>query len=336
MERCPYCLEPLPENGECSCGYFEKSQGKFDEALHPGTVVGACYLIGGVLGQGGFGITYKGYDLNLEKIVAIKEFFPSGMVARASYISSFVPKSSASQVIPISSKSSNVYEKSLKSFHKEAQLLAQLNSMTNVVHVYRIFQENNTAYYVMDFVKGKSLSQIYQQKGKFTEEELIPLLNPILDVLEKIHNKGILHRDIAPDNILIDDNGDPVLLDFGAAKAENDLNIGGTSSLVVEKKGFTAIEQISGMATNRSDIYSLGATYYFLLSGVRPPESYVRAQKDTLEPLTNYGVSQKTSDAVMKALAFNQEDRWESVSAFREALNKTALSFFHSGTFPWS
>ena len=335
MERCPYCFKPLPENGKCDCHYTESENSRIVEALEPGTVLGACYQIGAVLGKGGFGITYKGFDLNLEKEVAIKEFYPSGMVARASIISQFgeISGPNASRVIPLNSKDADVYNKSLDMFFKEARVLAKLSKLSNVVHIYQIFRENNTAYFVMDYVRGKSLSRVMRERGAgggFPEEELISLLDPVLGALEKVHAQGILHRDIAPDNIVIDEDGNPVLLDFGAAKVEktaadgSEVEASTMSSVVVEKKGFTPIEQIGGHATVRSDIYALGATYYYLLTGKIPPESYMRAAKDNTVPLTEYGVSQPVSDAVMKAFAFREQERWQNVADFRSAL-KAAL-----------
>ena len=331
MNRCPYCFKPLPENGNCDCCYPESENAKIEDALKPGTIIGVCYMIGGVLGQGGFGITYKGFDLNLEKEVAIKEFYPRGLVTRAGVLSEYsnISATKTSRVVALNSKSADVYNKSLNMFLKEAKILARLSKYSNVVHVYQYFTENNTAYFVMDYVKGKSLNQILKQNGRaFTENELLPLMDPILNVLEKVHAEEILHRDIAPDNIIIDEEGKPILLDFGAAKANlagnntDGVEASTMSSVIVEKKGFTALEQIDGRATIRSDIYSLGATYYYLLTKKVLPASYLRAANDSVHPLTEYGISQPVSNAVMKAISVAEQDRWNSVSEFHNALNE--------------
>lgn len=324
MKRCPYCFKPLSKNGICDCHYDDNPD---PQVLKPGSIVGACYQIGGVMGQGGFGITYHGFDLDLEKDVAIKEFFPSGMVTRAKCINDRRNYSEISQskVITLDSNS-EIYAKSLDMFYKEAKALAKLSKISNIVHVHRIFQENNTAYIVMDFVRGKSLLQLLSEKGKFSESELLPLLDPILTALENVHKEGILHRDIAPDNIIIDEDGQPILLDFGASKTDYTQGAadksGPKSSLLVMKKGYTPIEQIHGSATIASDIYALGATYYHLLSGKVPPHSYDRITKDKIVPLTQFGVSENTNDVLMKALAMNAKDRWQSTAAFQTALNK--------------
>ena len=354
IKRCPYCFKPLPENGVCDCHYLESDNAHIEFALRPGTVVGEDYIIGGVLGQGGFGITYIGYDIKLEKIVAIKEFFPKELVTRQEQISADGQRIYTNSVQTLTTKKTETYHKARKMFYREAQSLAKLSKYENIVHVYRTFEENETVYFVMDYVDGKSLSQILKEKGRFSESELIPMLDPVLLAMEKVHEEGLLHRDIAPDNIIINEIGQPILLDFGAAKIEtndkttsqpgkktpgsngapsepnsegypNNVPESTGSSLVVEKKGYTPIEQIGGQATKRSDIYALGATYYHLLSGQVPPESYLRRsdkKKDPIVPLTEFGISKQTSNAVMKALAFDEENRWESVADFQEALPK--------------
>ncbi|MBR6090152.1 MAG: serine/threonine protein kinase, partial [Anaerolineaceae bacterium] len=328
MNRCPYCFKPLPEYGVCSCHYEENQYFTNREVLHPGSIVGASYQIGMVLGQGGFGITYHGFDLDLEKEVAIKEFYPKGLVARLGAISYPVSKtaSNVSQVVAVSSDNNDYYQKSLKSFYKEAKALANMSHISNVAHVYRIFRENDTAYMVMDFIEGKSLRQMLLEKNRpFSENELLPLLDPVLDALQKVHEMGIVHRDIAPDNIVINSNGEPVLLDFGASKLEHMQNSDddhqASSSLIVQKKGYSPVEQLSGESDLRSDIYALGATYYTLLAGRVPQESIKRAMRDDVRPLSEYGISPAVSNAVTKAMAVNIDDRWNSVAEFRRALS---------------
>ena len=322
MERCPYCFKILPKNGICSCRYEESENARIEDALKPGTIVGACYQIGGVLGKGGFGITYKGYDLNLEKEVAIKEFFPEGLVTRAVRLNENDPlrRMNASRVLPLNTKSSETYQKSLDLFYREAKALARLSKLSNVVHVYHCFPENDTAYIVMDYVNGESLLTILGEKGRFSESELIPLLDPVLDALQKVHAAGILHRDIAPDNIVLNDEGQAVLLDFGAARVDP----GSGSSLVIGKKGYSPVEQMGGGPQDvRSDIYALGATYYHLLTGKIPQESYMRALDDRVDPLNELipNISPQTDHAVMKAMAVKPELRWKNVSDFKAALH---------------
>ncbi len=320
-DLCPYCFRELPPDGKCSCAYESSSNFRIKEALRPGMIVGACYQIGGVLGRGGFAITYLGYDLDLEKVVAIKEFFPEGMVARnlgADDISERREKTC--DILVASPKKEEVYRKSLDLFYREARALGRLGDLPNVVHVYRIFRENNTAYIVMDYVEGKPLKTIIREMGRIPEDKLLPLLDPVLTALQKVHEAGILHRDVAPDNILIDKNGRPVLLDFGAARIDSESH----SSLIIGKKGFSSPEQIGGgLQDARSDIYALGTTYYYALSGIKPQDSVMRAINDDVVPLKEVipEISERLSVAVMKAMAVKPDDRWPDVRSFQTALN---------------
>ncbi len=331
---CPYCFRKLPEGSKCGCGYEESNNYRSKEALRPGMIVGACYQIGGVLGRGGFAITYRGYDLDLEKVVAIKEFFPEGMIVRNAGEEKNSERGNKTCEILISSpKNADVYRKSLELFYREAKALGRLGNLPNVVHVYRIFRENNTAYIVMDYVEGKPLKTIIRERGRIPENLLLPLLDPVLTALQKVHEAGILHRDIAPDNIIIDENGQPVLLDFGAAR----LDSGSQNSLVIGKKGFSSPEQIGGgLQDERSDIYSLGTTYYYALSGVKAQDSVMRAIEDQVVPLKDLvpGISERVSDAVMKAIAVKPDDRWPNVQAFQKALSSNRDLNDYDGSAP--
>lgn len=321
MNLCPYCFRQLYPGEKCGCGYELSSQFRIKEALRPGMIVGACYQIGGVLGRGGFAITYRGYDLDLEKVVAVKEFFPEGMVVRNPGGEGGSGRGSKTcEILASGPKNADVYRKSLNLFYREARALGRLGNLPNVVHVYRIFRENNTAYIVMDYVEGKPLRTIIRERSRIPEEELLPLLDPILSALQKVHEAGILHRDIAPDNIIIDEKGQPVLLDFGAARIDS----GSQSSLVIGKKSFSSPEQIGGgLQDERSDVYSLGTTYYFALSGVKPQDAVMRAIEDQVVPLKDLipDVSERVSDAVMTAMAVKPDERWTNVRAFQTALS---------------
>lgn len=319
MKNCPYCFKPIPENGVCDCHYENSSNARIEDALRPGTIVGACYLIGAVLGKGGFGITYRAYDLNMQKVVAIKEFFPEGMVTRAGLVNNSVSDSRwLSEVITLTERSRSVYQKSLELFYREAVALGKLGKLPNVVHAHHIFRENGTAYIVMDFVEGQPLKSMIDERGKIPENELLPLLDPILTVLEKVHDAGIMHRDIAPDNIMIE-NGEPVLVDFGAARVED----GRSSSLLIGKRGYSSPEQMAGgVLDRRSDIYSMGATFYKALTGITPQDSTLRALADEVIPPRDLdrSISQRVSNAVMKAMAVKPAERFANEAEFQNAL----------------
>ena len=188
MERCPYCFKQIAEGERCSCGYELSDNANIEEALRPGTIIGACYQIGAVLGKGGFGITYRGYDLNMQKIVAIKEFFPDGLVFRNGQVTGIAPvrSNTYNEVRTVSGSKSNVFQKSLDLFYREAVALGKLSKLPNVVHAYHVFRENNTAYIVMEFVEGRSLKTILRERTRIPEDELLDLLDPILSVLENL------------------------------------------------------------------------------------------------------------------------------------------------------
>ncbi len=320
MERCPYCFNLIPENGRCDCDYEHSENARIEDALRPGTILDAKYQVGAVLGKGGFGITYRGYDLDMDMVVAIKEFFPDGLVTRGSLVS--YQGISHSEVITLTEKNERVYNKSLDLFYREAKALGKLNNLPNVVHAHSIFRENGTAYIVMDFVAGESLKSLIKRRGRIPEGELLPLLDPILIALGKVHEMGILHRDIAPDNIMIE-NGHPVLIDFGAVRIDE----GHTSSLVIGKMGYSSPEQMGGGDIDqKSDIYSIGATYYKALSGLTPQNSTLRNVKDQVELLKDAvpEISRHVSGAVMKAMALDPDERWHNTEEFRFALNGTS------------
>ncbi|MBR6088646.1 MAG: serine/threonine protein kinase [Anaerolineaceae bacterium] len=231
-------------------------------------------------------------------------------------------ESRSNAVVPVNTEGNNNYKKSLDLFYREAQALGKLEKQPNVVHAYHVFRDNDTAYIVMEYLEGRSLKSIINERGRIPEEELLPLLEPVLKALDKVHSEGILHRDIAPDNIMVTSDG-PVLVDFGAARLEDSRK----SSLLIGKKGYSSPEQMAGGYQDaRSDIYAMGATFYKALSGVTPQDSAMRGLvKDDLVPLDVLvpGISRRTGSAVAKAMALSLDERWHSAAEFRAALGFT-------------
>ena len=309
---CPFCFESMKTSGSCPhCGHRvgEPSQGI--QQLPVGWILDGKYRIGMTLGQGGFGITYLAYDLNLQQKVAIKEYFPSGLVARNSQI-----------VTPFTQSGQSLYLKGVDSFYREAQLLARFQNHPNNVHIHNFFRENNTAYFVMEYVKGKSLSTYLDERGgKLSFDETISLLCPIMNALDELHQSGILHRDIAPDNINLTENGTVKLLDFGAAK--NELNQHTHSSAAILKPGYAPLEQysVTGNQGPWTDVYAMGAVVYRCLSGMMPPDSPDRITGR--EPISSSGVkvSNQVETAVAKALSLSIPDRWQHMFDFKNALS---------------
>ena len=281
IRRCMKCMHALAA-GETFCSECGRPYGSVETepfALKPGTILDGKYLVGEMLGQGGFGITYIGFDLLLEQKVAIKEYYPmsTGMVSREN--STTVVWSSA-----VMQKSG--MEKGFDSFLKEARKMAKLRSIPSVVGVNSVFIQNETAYIVMDFIEGETLLKKLQREGPMDYGTCISLMTPIMQALAEVHKHGIIHRDISPDNIMVQSDGKLILLDLGAAK---DLDIQGKdgnvqSSQMVAKHGFSPVEQYgqAGKIGPWTDVYAMAATIYYCCTGVLPPSATDRMIEDTL------------------------------------------------------
>ena len=262
-----------------ACGRAYGSAKAEPFALKPGTILEGKYLVGEMLGQGGFGITYIGFDLLLEQKVAIKEYYPmsTGMVSRDGH--STVVWSSA-----MMGKTGT--QKGFDSFLKEARKMAKLRSIPSVVGVNSVFIQNETAYIVMDFIEGETLLKKLQREGPMDFATCVSLMIPIMQALSEVHKHGIIHRDISPDNIMVQPDGTLILLDLGAAK---DLDIQGKdgnmqSSQMVAKQGFSPIEQYweNGNVGPWTDVYAMAATIYYCCTGVLPPSAVGRVMEDSL------------------------------------------------------
>ena len=262
---------------ECGRPYGSVKAESF--ALKPGTILDGKYLVGEMLGQGGFGITYIGFDLLLEQKIAIKEYFPmsTGMVSREG-------RSTVVWSDAVMQKSG--VEKGFDSFLKEARKMAKLRSIPSVVGVNSVFIQNETAYIVMDFIEGETLLKKLQREGPMDYGTCVTLMTPIMQALSEVHKHGIIHRDISPDNIMVQSDGKLILLDLGAAK---DLDIQGKdgnvqSSQMVAKHGFSPVEQYgqAGKIGPWTDVYAMAATIYYCCTGVLPPSATDRTIDDTL------------------------------------------------------
>ncbi len=265
-----------------------------------------------VLGSGGFGITYLGYDHHLDKAVAIKEYLPNDLAVRADNHS----------VLPKSSQDKADYEWGLARFLNEAQTLARFDHR-HIIKVYRFFRAHGTGYIVMEYAEGETLSEVLQRKGTLTETELQALLFPILDGLAVVHEADVLHRDIKPGNIVIRDDGSPVLIDFGSARQA----VAGKSRSVtaIVTPGYAPIEQYSakGHQGAWTDIYALGAVCYRCLTGEPPDDATERLRDDPLVPAAqrcNGKVSTELLEAIDRALRVEEGERPQSVAAWRTML----------------
>ena len=274
------------------------------------------YEVREILGQGGFGITYLAYDSNLDKTVAIKEYLPIELAVRER----------DSSVHPITEDRGKSYQWGLDRFIKEARTLAKF-AHPNIVRVYSVFEENNTAYMVMEYEHGETLQAILSRRKTLEEAELLSILVPILGGLALVHQAGFIHRDIKPANIFIRTDGSPVLIDFGSARQALGEQTKTLTSLV--SPGYAPFEQYYSKGENQgpwTDIYGLGATLYRAISGVAPMDAVDRSKalvegsRDLFVPAVEIGkgkYSTRFLKAIDHALRFKPAERPQSLSAWK-------------------
>lgn len=280
----------------------------------------ADFEITGILGEGGFGIVYVAFDHSLQRTVAIKEYMPGTLAGRAADASVSVR----------AERHKATFDAGLKSFINEARLLAQFDH-PSLVKVYRFWEQNKTAYMAMRYYDGKTLKDIVKTRPEMvTEAWLKFIFKQILEALDTLYKAKILHRDVSPDNIIVQKNGDAVLLDFGSARQIiGDMTQGLT---VILKPGYAPVEQYADDASLRqgpwTDIYALAAVMYFAIIKTPPPTSVARIVKDSLVPLhggEHSGFSEKFLQAIDSGLAIQPEDRPQTMDEFRRMLGISAF-----------
>ena len=332
------------------CGFSESEYKQNPRCLPLNTILAGKYLVGKVLGEGGFGITYMGYDLNMETRIAIKEYFPVELVSRDTTRRTMgeggaVSGTSASgggsdRVISLSGEKSKTYQQGLKKYVDEARNISRFSGIPGIVSVKDFFYENDTAYIVMEYIEGVSLKEYLKQKGgKVSEEEALAVMRPMLEALEKVHEAGIVHRDISPDNIMLtfaeQENAEqppasntvshvpsastPVsavstaapaiiygnisavkLIDFGAARMTSKSDQ--KSLTIILKHGYAPEEQYRshGEQGPWTDVYALCAVFYRMITGKVPEPAMDRLFSDALKRPEELGT--KVSPAVSEAI----------------------------------
>ncbi len=312
---CYSCFQEKNEEGPCShCGYDPKQdQGKYDHALPHGTVLAGMYVIGRVLGQGGFGITYGAQEYKSGKLLAVKEFYPDTMARRGS----------SNTVVPYAGERGRDFAYGKEMFLEEAKTLAQFQKNPNIVHIYTYFEENNTAYFAMEYMEGIDLRRyIEDHGGRLGWREARELLLPVMEALSAVHEKGLIHRDIKPENIMVTPAGTAKLLDFGSARYS--LGEKSQSLDVVLTYGFSPWEQYSrhGKQGPYTDVYALAATFYYAVTGIVPPDSIDRVEKDDLVMPSKLGVKlpPQQEQALCGGLSVLPENRLQTIQALRSAL----------------
>ena len=317
---CPYCMTRLPDDGQETCPVCGKNMLVSNEAyqLPVGTLLAGRYYVGKVIGQGGFGITYVGCDTRLDLKVAIKEYYPRGMVNRISDYSHELTVTAGDQL--------NLYERQKMRFIAEARILAEFAGNPNVVRVSDILSENNTVYIVMEFLEGQTLEAYRRANGNLPFRSAVQGLFPVMDTLSEIHARGLIHRDISPSNIMITGRNQVKLLDFGAARDfESEEN---QSMSVILKPGYAPSEQYNrhGAQGPWSDVYALCATIYRLITGVIPENAIDRMSYDVVKYPSEMGVDvTPVEEAVlMCGMSVQAGKRFSSMSELKQAF-ETAM-----------
>lgn len=315
MIRCKNCFREYDENlGLCPfCGYFEGEQAREVFCLSPGTTINGRYIIGEMLGLGGFGITYKAWDAKLGIEIAVKEYYPSGLVNR---------QPGETRVMLVATKREREFVYGKTRFLEEARNMAKFSAHKNIVNVFDFFESNNTAYIVMEFLDGRTLSQVLQQQNvPLPYDYCVSVATHVCAALKAIHKEKILHRDVSPDNIMICSDGNVKLFDFGAARFSAGVE---NRVTVIVKPGFAPPEQYDKVNRQdaRTDVYALGATLYYAMTGIKPEESTNRKIEDKLlEPSSiDNNIPANISNAIMRAMSLEQQYRFPDVNDFEVAL----------------
>lgn len=313
--RCMGCMEPKGQSGSCpQCGWTNETDPSSVLHLPPATLLHNSYLVGRVLGQGGFGITYIGWDCQLQRKIAIKEYFPQMLASRQRGTQTVV--ASTSTVQPD-------FDYGLRTFLNEGRTLARFSDHPCIVSVFNLFEENRTAYVVMGYLEGETLAQtLARVGGRVPFQTACDIGMRVLDGLREVHAQGMLHRDISPDNIYLTRQGPVKILDFGAARQA--VGERSQSLSVVLREGYAPEEQYrrSGNQGPWTDVYATAATLYRSITGITPPASIERLHQDTLQRPSELGVAipQGAEVALLRALAVRAADRPQSVDAFQQSL----------------
>lgn len=307
---CPYCLRPLISGQHCECGMDPGAYRAESYQIPAGPLLAGRYFIGRVLGEGGFGITYLGLDTKLGFPVAIKEYFPRALVHRNSLKTLKVTGYSGSE---------ETFEKGKSAFLQEANTLAKMSGIPQIVGVHDFFPENNSAYIVMEYLQGWTLKKTVSLQGAMPAKYVLGIMDPVLRAMDSMHSLGQLHRDISPDNVMmLSKDGQLKLMDFGCSR-----EMGGHTMTAIVKPGYAPVETTTGYGQGPwSDIYGICATMYYCMTGTVPADAVRRMEKDSLVPPSQLGaaLTQTQERALLKGMAVGVKDRWKSVKELYEAL----------------
>ena len=327
MKICFGCFEQYDDSFDICphCGYAEGTEPELATYMRPGAILNERYVIGRALGHGGFSVTYLAWDALLLHKVAIKEYLPSEYATR---------RPGESRLTIFSGKEGEYFQFGKEKFLDEAKRLSAFQNEDGIVHVYDCFSANETAYLVMEYLDGITLSEYLKKEsavspqGRIAPEKAIAMLTPIMLSLQRVHDSGMIHRDIAPDNIMVLKDGGVRLIDFGAARhAVHDC---GKSMTVIIKDGYSPEEQYNshGVQGPAADVYALSATLYQMITGITPPGAIERGEylqkhkRDMLPPPSkfNKAVTKTQDTAILNGMALHTQDRTQSVAELYEEL----------------
>lgn len=313
---CPGCMHQRKYLSQScpNCGYPNR-QIHATGALPPLTILSGRYLLGCPVGKGGFGITYIAMDLPKEEIVAVKEFFPAELAIR---------DEESDAVLPASEDKALYFRTGLKSFCEEGRLLQLCADIPAIVSFREMLRENETAYLVMDYVQGISLRKYMKQhREPFAEDQALELMRPIMEALSAMHRRGILHRDISPENLILGEDQRLTLIDFGAARefsTDEEENL-----TIILKRGYAPEEQYhSGSRQGPwTDLYAACAVLYHMMTNILPQEAAARVESDQLTPLRRlpgFTFRESTCAALEKGLQVDPAERYADIPALIKEL----------------
>lgn len=313
---CSGCFSPVKKEPCRICGFSEKSYVPERNVLPCGTVLMGSFVVGSVIGKGGFGITYMAYDVKSGKVIAVKEYFPIETAFR---------EQNGTGVMVRDRKSAEIFKHGVLKFYNEASFVANFSDNPNIVSVYQFFYENNTAYFTMEYLSGMTLKDYVIRCGTVTAGQAANIADNVANALSEAHSQNVLHRDVSPDNIMLCRNGSIKLLDFGAARQV--FPEGSQLLSVILKPGFAPLEQYmkNGKQGEWTDIYSLGASLFYALTKQIPEDPQSRFEDDSNMETNIYNIQPDLWNVIYRSMMIRYADRYQSTSEFIRAMRSVPI-----------